>query len=142
MELMAAMVIIGLLSAIALPGYSAIVARQNVRKAAVDLQDIAMLLERFRSQRFALPETLDDLGKVLPKDPWGRDYQFLNFSSPTPGTQGQIRKDHNLHPLNTAYDLYSLGKDGRSQPPLTAQASHDDVIYARDGGFVGLAEDY
>jgi general secretion pathway protein G len=142
MELMATVVVIGLLFAIALPSYSAIVDRQNVRKAAVDLQDIAMQLERYRSQRFALPESLGDLGQNLPKDPWGRDYQFLNFSSPAPGTQGMIRKDHNLHPLNTAFDLYSLGKDGQSQSPLTAAASRDDVIYARDGGFVGLAEDY
>ena len=80
------------------------------------------------------------LGAELPKDPWGRDYQFLNFSAP--GANGQIRKDHNLHPLNTDFDLYSLGKDGKSQAPLTAKASHDDVIWARDGAFVGLAEDY
>jgi general secretion pathway protein G len=53
-----------------------------------------------------------------------------------------IRKDHNLHPLNSEFDLYSLGKDGRSSPPLTAQASRDDVIWARDGDFVGLASDY
>jgi general secretion pathway protein G len=139
---MAAVAIIGLLTAIALPTYSAIIERQKVGKAAVDLLDIAMLVGRFRSHRFTLPETLDDLGQDLPKDPWGRDYQFLNFSSPAPGVQGMIRKDHNLHPLNTAFDLYSLGKDGQSRPPLTAKASHDDVIYARDGGFVGLAEDY
>ena len=53
-----------------------------------------------------------------------------------------IRKDHNLHPLNSEFDLYSFGKDGQSQSPLTAKASRDDVIWARDGGFVGLAEDY
>ena len=37
------------------------------------------------------------------------------------------------------------GKDGASQPPLTAQASRDDIIMANmanDGGFVGLAENY
>jgi general secretion pathway protein G len=78
----------------------------------------------------------------LPKDPWGRDYQFLNFDSPIPGIAALIRKDHNLHPLNSEFDLYSLGPDGSSQPPLTAKPSQDDVIWARDGGFVGLAADY
>jgi hypothetical protein len=27
-------------------------------------------------------------------------------------------------------------------PPLTAQSSRDDVVWARDGAFVGLASDY
>jgi general secretion pathway protein G len=139
---MATIAVVGLLLAIALPSYSAIMERQKVGQAARDLQDIVMIIERYRSQHFALPESLDDLGVGLPKDPWGNDYQFLNFSSTTPGTQGRIRKDHNLHPLNTGFDLYSLGKDGDSRPALTASASRDDVIYARDGGFVGLAEDY
>ena len=46
------------------------------------------------------------------------------------------------------------GKDGASQPPLTAQASRDDIIMANmanmanmvnmanDGGFVGLVKNY
>ncbi len=144
MELMAALAVVGLLAAIALPSYAAIIERQKVGQAGRDLQEIAMLIERYRTLRFSVPESLDDLGPNvnLPKDPWGRDYQYLNFDSPVPGINGKIRKDHNLHPLNSEFDLYSLGKDGRSQAPLTAKASRDDVIWARDGGFVGLAEDY
>ena len=45
-------------------------------------------------------------------------------------------------PLNSLYDLYSIGKDGKSVPPLTAKASWDDIIMANDGGFVGLAKDF
>ena len=45
-------------------------------------------------------------------------------------------------PLNSTYDLYSMGKDGQSQSPLTAKASLDDVIRANDGGFIGLAAHY
>jgi len=144
MELMAVVAVVGLLAAIALPGYAAVIERQKVVQAGLDLHEIAMLIERYRTLRFSIPESLDDLGPNLnlPKDPWGRDYQFLNFNSPAPGVNGKIRKDHNLHPLNSEFDLYSLGKDGLSQAPLTARASHDDVIWARDGGFVGLAEDY
>ncbi len=94
--------------------------------------------------RFEIPETLAELGldANLLEDPWGREYQFLSFNSSIPGIKGKIRKDHNLHPLNSEFDLYSFGKDGESQSPLTAKASRDDVIWARDGGFVGLAEDY
>ena len=144
LELMAVVAVVGLLAAIALPSYAAIVERQKVGQAARDLLEIAMLIERYRMPRFSLPERLDDLGPNvnLPKDPWGRDYQYLNFSSPAPDVMKKIRKDHNLHPLNSEFDLYSFGKDGQSKSPLTASASRDDVIWARDGGFVGLAEDY
>jgi general secretion pathway protein G len=144
LELMTVMAVVGLLTAIALPSYAAIIERQKVGQAGLDLQEIAMLIERYRTLQFSVPENLDDLGRNLnlPKDPWGRDYQFLNFNSPEPGVNGKIRKDHNLHPLNSEFDLYSLGKDGQSQAPLTARASRDDVIWARDGAFVGLAEDY
>jgi general secretion pathway protein G len=45
-------------------------------------------------------------------------------------------------PINSDFDLYSLGKDGKSAGPLTALASRDDVILANDGRFVGLASDY
>lgn len=59
-----------------------------------------------------------------------------------PANMGDVRKDRNLVPINSFFDLYSMGKDGQSRPPLTAPVSQDDVIYANDGAFIGLAEDY
>ncbi len=58
------------------------------------------------------------------------------------GQADRARKDHNLHPLNSDFDLYSMGPDGKSQPALTAKVSWDDVIRASDGGFVGRASRY
>ncbi len=58
------------------------------------------------------------------------------------GPPSQPRKDRFLHPINSDYDLYSMGKDGESVEPLTAQKSHDDVIRANDGSFVGLAVEF
>ena len=52
------------------------------------------------------------------------------------------RKDKFLHPINTAFDLYSVGPDGSTNTPLTAKVSHDDVIMANDGGFIGWATNY
>jgi general secretion pathway protein G len=136
--------VVGLLAAVALPTYAAIIEQQKVAEAGRELMEIAMVIERHRTTRFEVPETLAELGldAHLLQDPWGRPYQFLSFNSSIPGIKGMIRKDHNLHPLNSEFDLYSFGKDGQSQSPLTAQSSRDDVIWARDGGFVGLAEDY
>jgi general secretion pathway protein G len=53
-----------------------------------------------------------------------------------------MRKDKNLVPINTQYDLYSMGADGQSVPPLTAKASRDDVVMANDGTYIGLASNY
>jgi general secretion pathway protein G len=137
-----ALTVVGLLTAVALPSYARIMERQKILACERDLRTIATWIERYRLQHVDAPLSLASLNQTLPKDPWGRDYQFLNFNSPAPGVKGQIRKDHNLHPLNSEFDLYSVGKDGRSSAPLTASASRDDVIWARDGDFVGLASDY
>jgi general secretion pathway protein G len=44
--------------------------------------------------------------------------------------------------VSTDFDLYSMGKDGKSVAPFTAQASQDDVVRANDGAFVGLVANY
>ncbi len=59
-----------------------------------------------------------------------------------PPPTGQARKDRFLVPINSDYDLYSKGRDGESVAPLTAKKSHDDVIRANDGAFVGLAVNF
>lgn len=130
---------IALMAAIAVPSYARVLERQKINQCAMDLRDLALRIDHYRTQHGSAPNILADLGPPLPKDPWGREYQFLNFDTAKPG---KIRKDHNLHPLNSEFDLYSMGKDGRSVPALTGKTSRDDVIWARDGGFVGLAADY
>ena len=55
---------------------------------------------------------------------------------------GGARKDRNLTPINTKYDLCSMGKDGKSKPPLRATDSQDDIIYANDGGYIGMASEF
>ena len=45
-------------------------------------------------------------------------------------------------PVNSDFDLYSMGADGESSAPFTAKNSHDDVVRANNGAFIGLAEDY
>jgi general secretion pathway protein G len=143
LELMTAALVGALLLSIAVPTYRAQIEKMKVEQAKRDLIAIAGLIERFRTTHaFKLPDSLDQLTGVPSPDPWGNAYAFLNFSAPIPGIKGKIRKDHNLHPLNTEFDLYSLGADGRSAAPLTAKASQDDVLWAQDGSFVGLASDF
>ena len=142
LELMFAVMVVGLLAAIAVPSYARILEQQKIQQGERDLRLIGLRIENYRTQFGNTPNSLGDLNMKIPKDPWGRDYKFLSFSSGAPGINGLIRKDHNLHPLNSEFDLYSMGADGVSKPPLTAPASRDDIIWARDGDFVGLAADF
>jgi hypothetical protein len=52
------------------------------------------------------------------------------------------RRDQYLFPLNTDYDLFSLGPDGDSAVALGNLLSLDDVIRANDGGYFGPAANY
>ena len=148
LELMFGLCAVGLVLAIGMPAYRDIIERQQVARAVRDLGGIAQQLERYKTTHsFQLPADLSEVGNV-PKDPWGRDYRYLNFTDAgakgkdKDKTEGKIRKDHNLHPLNSAFDLYSVGPDGDSRAPLTAKASRDDIIFARDGAFIGRASDF
>jgi general secretion pathway protein G len=55
---------------------------------------------------------------------------------------GQDRRDRLFKPLNTDYDLYSLGKDGKTQQKLDHPDSLDDVVRALNGAYVGLALEF
>ena len=57
-------------------------------------------------------------------------------------TSGGARKDRFGVPLNTDFDLYSMGKDRSSTDSLSTPNSHDDILRANDGAFVGLASDF
>jgi general secretion pathway protein G len=52
------------------------------------------------------------------------------------------RKDRLLFPLNTDYDLFSVGPNGKSLAALGENFSLDDVIRADDGDFFGVASSY
>ena len=141
LELMGVVAIIGLLGAIAIPAYTGYVDRANGARALGDMGRIETRLQRFRlANNDQLPANLAAVGADTMLDPWGRPYQYLNIlAGPPPGA---MRKDHNLVPINTDFDLYSMGKDGASVPPLTGGPSRDDIVRANNGQFYGRAEDY
>lgn len=140
MELLVVICLIGILSSISVELYSRYMYEARVERACFEIRMIALEIEQFRVDFRDCPETLNDVDKGGMLDPWGNPYEYLSFAT-THGT-GQMRKDHFMVPINTHYDLYRKGKDGRSASPLTALISRDDVIRADDGAFVGLAADY
>ena len=144
------MAIIATLCAIAIPLTSDLLERFRVARVITDIQVFESEIAVFELLNGRLPDDLAEIGRGATRDAWGNTYEYLNFSAADDPGKGKdkdqekakVRKDHNLHPLNSTYDLYSKGKDGKSNAPLTAQASRDDIIRANDGGYVGLASGY
>ena len=128
------------LSVISVPLYANMTETARIAKAVGDITILDAEIGMFQFTNNRLPVDLAEMGRAALKDPWDNPYEYLNFADP--GQKAKQRKDHSLHPLNSAYDLYSMGKDGDSKPPLTAHASRDDIIRANDGGFIGLASQY
>jgi len=105
------------------------------------LEEIAQLIEEYYKDNGVYPDNLDEVITPVPNDPWGNPYEYLRINGGS-GGMGQLRKDKNLVPINSDFDLYSKGPDGASTSPLTAQISRDDIVRGRNGGFYGVATDY
>jgi general secretion pathway protein G len=139
-ELLITMAIILTLAAIATVNTAAAIYQARVARAVGDIHAIGESIFEYELLNNQFPTTLADVGYGANLDPWGNPYQYLNFAD-TKG-KGQMRKDRFLVPINTYFDLYSMGKDGQSVSPLTAKASQDDIIWANDGAYIGLASEY
>lgn len=139
-ELLIMVAIVGILGAIATPLYSDYINRARIVRAIAEIKEISKLISTYKLDNNKYPESLHEVGYVAFNDPWGAPYQYLNIQ--TMGKNGKPRKDKFIHPINSDYDLYSKGKDGQSQPPLTAHISKDDIIRANDGAYIGLASEF
>lgn len=146
-EVLLIVAIVGTLAALVIPGYTNLLEKARINQAISDIVKISRELDEFLQDNGTLPETLTELiqeTKLLNLiDPWGNPYQYLVIlGKKNSEVQGKWRKDRFLVPLNSDFDLYSMGKDEESRPPLTARASWDDIVRANDGGFIGLAYKY
>ena len=115
-ELMVVIVIIGLLATVVVINVLPSQDKAMVEKAKTDISRLQMALEMYKKDNLSFPTTEQGLEALvsepaglkrperyqkggyvreLPEDPWGTPYQYL-----MPGEHG-------------AYDIYSLGADGR-----------------------------
>jgi general secretion pathway protein G len=138
-ELLIVVAILFTIAAIAIPNFIT-VNRAKDAKAVGDIGAIGKDVQAYQLYRGQYPATLADVGRGNFTDPWGTPYAYLNFAGVK--GKGAMRKDRFLVPINTFFDLYSMGPDRQSVAPLTAKASRDDVIWANDGGYIGPASDY
>lgn len=138
-ELVCVIAILGILAALAVPTFSNYAERARIARAVQEITVVQNEIIGFQVDHDRLPADLAAIDCGNLRDPWGNLYQYTNFET-TP--RGKWRKDKFLVPINSTFDLWSMGPDGRSATALTAKFSRDDIVRANDGSFIGRASRY
>ena len=135
--------LIGTLSMIIVPrllGYSQ---RNKDQQAIVDITKMSAEIAVYIMDYTVPPDSLADVGYDNLRDPWGNPYEYLKIiDNSDPGVNGKQRKDHSLVPVNSDYDLYSMGADGLTGAPFTDRKSRDDIVRASNGAFIGPVSEF
>lgn len=136
-EIALALAIGGVLMAIVVPAYADAREARRVAQAIADIRTIEAEIASHALVTRRPPADLAEIGWDRMLDPWGRPYRYLRFDGLQWVTSARV--DRFDVPINSTYDLYSVGEDGASALSLQLPASWDDVIRANDGAYVGLA---
>lgn len=143
-ELMIVIAMIATLAAIALPIFGSYMAKAKVARAKAEIRLISNEIISFYFENGRFPVDLAEINLDSMLDPYGNPYRYAPSIIGRNGRPqvAHMRKDHNLVPVNTDFDLYSMGEDGRSVVAFTAKASQDDIVRANNGQFIGLVSVY
>jgi len=136
-ELLIVIAIIGILATLGIASYASMIDRARVVRAIADIKGISLAVDNYWVKNKSYPPDLATVGEDGKLDPWNQPYVYFKIVS-----SAGARKDKNLVPINSDYDLYSKGPDGKTTLALTAKVSHDDILRANNGGFIGLAKNY
>jgi general secretion pathway protein G len=139
-ELLIAISVLLIIAAIAIPAFLQALDKARVARCVGDLRKIGNDIDTMGLTTGTYPTTLIQVDDDTKLDPWGSPYVFVNLMEPS--TSGQARLDRFNVPINKQIDLYSMGADKQTATPLVAAPSQDDVIWASDGGYLGLASQY
>jgi len=138
-ELLIAIAIMGTLMAIAMPNYKTYIDKVKGQKVLNDIRALEKEIINFYETYGRYPKNLAEIGLDDLKDAWGNPYRYL----PVEGSpKGKLRKDHFMVPVNSDFDLYSMGQDGKTATPFTSKNSQDDIVRANDGQYLGLVSEY
>jgi general secretion pathway protein G len=135
--------IIGTLSAIAIPNY---LGYKNKAKVVVAISDIRIIEKQIALFVFdnngQLPNSLNALTTITTMvDPWGNPYRYRRIDGGAKNAIGLARKNLSDVPVNQDYDLYSIGKDGKTKQSFKVGVSQDDIVRAYNGQYVGLVSE-
>jgi general secretion pathway protein G len=140
-ELLVTMTVLAALAAIAIPRFESYRSNSRNAQAVGDLRVLDNQINSFKTANERWPTSLNEIPRGNMPDPWGRSYQYLQIEGNVKAS-GFVRKDKNLVPINSDFDLYSMGADGNTSAPLTSASGRDDLVRANDGRYFGLASNY
>lgn len=141
-EIIVVVAILSIVAAAAIPVYEGYVNEARIARSIQDLRQMGLILDDLY-QEGVPPATLAAVGLDNMTDPWGNPYRYLWLrGNPAPGLNGQRRRDKSMNPVNSDYDLYSIGMDGATVSQFAGGEALDDVVRANDGDFFGLAADH
>jgi len=133
------MAIVAILAAVSISQYKNYKERVRINQAIVDIAVASTLIGQYYVKHGEYPSALTEVAN-LPVDPWGRSYVYVDLTAVQ--GKGKARKDRKLNPLNSDFDLYSVGKDGATKVQISNRDSLDDVLRANDGAFIDLASKF
>lgn len=137
-EFVYAIGVVAVIASVSVSGVNAYENRARAARAVGDIGTISVQLYRWQSNTRKFPETLAEAGLSGFVDPWGNPYRYVNVAT---AKSGDVRRDRSSRPLNSDFDLYSMGPDGGTGPRLEDGKAQDDIVRANDGRFIGAAED-
>ncbi len=114
--------------------------RAKLAAAKGEIGSIFLKADMFDLNNNRPPTSLAEMGMAETVDPWGNPYVFLSFEGVN--GNGPKRKDHNMVPVNSYFDIYSMGPDGKTATPFTSIPGQDDIVSAGNGQYLGIACDY
>ena len=141
-EISIVVLIIATLSSITVPVYISVMEEAKKEGTQEEMRQIEVRITEYLAMQGELPDSLAEIGMDTVLDPWGRPFEYTRIAGAKKKGVGKLRKDQFLVPINSDYDLYSKGPDGKSTSALTAKISRDDIIRANDGAFFGPASEY
>lgn len=139
-ELLIAFAVMLTIAGIAIPSFLRALERARTAHCVGDLRKIANDVNIMGLTTGTYPTTLIQVDDDTRLDPWGSPYVYVDIQEPS--FAGQARLDRFNVKVNTQFDLYSMGPDKITAQPLVAGPSQDDIIYASDGGYIGVASQY
>ncbi len=138
-EIVIALAIVCVLSAIAVPNFLSMREKAIFDETIKTLRELSGKINLYKMEKDHYPSTLAEAELDDVRDHWGRPFIYNPFDTAAKKT---LRKYKNEHPINTDYDLLSLGKDGVTNTNIQKKACDDDVIRANNGRFYGYGADY
>jgi general secretion pathway protein G len=139
-EVVVIVAIVMTLTVIGIPAYDKYRENTRIAQAVIDIRTIEHDILIHEGYAGRLPDSLREVGKEYARDAWGNTYRYFNVTS---GQGNGVRRFDKLAvALNTDFDLYSLGRDGKTDASLSNTDSLDDIVRGRNGNYVGLASKY